>query len=101
MASYLEAARTSAIERVQAKSGLDRIDEIRHQASGLAHRSAWERVRALRRIEADLLVVAGHENLFRSGQDDYALDVIRTHMVRGLIVAQMETGNRAPYWVAT
>jgi hypothetical protein len=87
-------------DRVSQEHGLDRDDELRRQAQNLAYRSAWEHVRVLRLIEATLLAAANAGGRSSRQVDDFVLEVIRTHMVRGLIAAQAETGDRATYWVS-
>lgn len=86
---------------VASESGWDRGDELRRQAHRLAHASAWEHIRELRRIESALLTAATTGGEVSALVEDFALDIIRTHMVRGLVQAQFETGNRATYWVGT
>jgi hypothetical protein len=92
-------ARARSADRVSQESGLDLGDELRRRAFGLAHRSAWEHVLELRRIEAELLHASRKGQVFANEVDDMALEVIRTHMARGLARAQRETGDRATYWV--
>ena len=87
-----------AVNQVEMAAGLDRGDELRRQAEVLAYRSAMGHVRELRRIE-NALANAAQPGRKSSGQvRDYTLDIIRTHMCRGLIRAQQETGDHPDYW---
>ena len=93
-------ARHSAMERIGKRDGNERGDELRRQAFGLAHRSAWEHVYELRRIETDLLSASRFERVKSDQLANVSLDLIRTFMVRGLMQASVETGGKATYWVA-
>lgn len=88
-----------ATEIIVAKWGSDRGDEMRRQAQFLGYRSAIDHVLALRDIESTLIAAGLARWTPHDTSTAEATDLVRTFMVRGLIRAQAETGDRATYWV--
>ncbi len=88
-----------AAERVSGATGQDRGDELRRQAESLAYRAAKDYERALRRIETQLVAATDKDNRFSEEVRSMALDIVRTHMVRGLMRAQLEAGTAMTFWV--
>lgn len=85
-------------ERVAQQSGQDLGEELRRQAESLAYKAAKDYELALRRIERELVAATDKDNRFSEGARSVALDVVRTHMVRGLMRAQIEAGTSMTFW---
>lgn len=86
-----------AVETLNGATGTDLGDELRKQAEHLAYRAAKDYERALRQIETHL--VSATDNGGSQAVRDVAIDVVRTHMVRGLLLAQIEAGDKLAFWV--
>ncbi len=54
---------------------------------------------ALRRIERELVDATDKDNRFSQAVRSMATDIVRTHMVRGLMQAQLEAGTAMTFWV--
>ena len=87
-----------ARERLFVAAGQDLGDELRRLATTLAYQAAKDYELALRRVENEL-VTAVTNGRFSQSVKDVALDVIRTHMARGLMRAQLEAGDHMAFWV--
>lgn len=87
-------------DRVAHQSGQGVGDELRRQAESLAYRAALDYEQALRRIESSLVAAVVRDGRLSEQVRTLALDIVRTHMVRGLMRAQLEAGTAMTFWVA-
>lgn len=87
-----------ALGQLKAATGPELGDVLRRQAHLLAYHSALAHARDLNRIEAALMAAVLRHAARSDPVHDYALDVVRTHMVRGLIEAAQRTGTSTVFW---
>lgn len=87
-----------AAERVSGATGQDLGDELRRQAESLAYKAAKDYELALRRIETELVAATDKDVGVSEVARSMALDIVRTHMVRGLMRAQIEAGTSMTFW---
>lgn len=87
-----------AQDAIAASAGLDLGDQLRRESELLAYRAARDFVLALRRIEQVLVVAAQKGRAFDESVTAVTVDVVRTHMIRGLMRAQLETGGQLTFW---
>ena len=88
-----------ASDAIAASTGRDVGDELRRQAELLAYAAAQEYELTLRRIETALVVAANQQGGLTEAVQTVALDIVRTHLVRGLLRAQREAGEHMTFWV--
>mgnify|MGYP001176593625 CR=1 FL=1 len=86
-------------DRIARSPSWEMGDQLRWTAANLAYRVAKDYEEALRRIESHLAAATNKDGRFSKAVGDVALDVIRTHMIRGLLQAQQEAGDRLTFWV--
>ncbi len=88
-----------ARDAIVGSSGQDLGDELRRQAESLAYRAAKDYELALRRIESSLVAATDGDSRLSDSVRNVAIDIVRTHMVRGLLRAQSTSGDHMAFWV--
>lgn len=92
-------AEDRAKDAIASSTGQDLGDELRRRAESLAYKAAQDYARALRRIERELVAATEKDTRFGEGVRSLAIDIVRTHMTRGLMRAQLEAGTAMTFWV--
>ena len=92
-------AEDRAKDAIGSSTGQDLGDELRRQAEALAYKAAQDYELALRRVESGLVAAATRGDGFSESVRNLAVDIVRTHMWRGLMRAQLEAGTSSTFWV--
>ena len=92
-------AEDRARDAIAGSAGQDLGDELRQRAESLAYQAAQDYARALRSIERELVAATDKDTRFSEAVRSLAVDITRTHMVRGLLRAQSESGDHMAFWV--